>query len=125
MVMTGTELDVIFDELERQIGDEIPRAVVESQRRYIRTGYYDIKIMGRLGLREQLALRGLGCLQELETGEKGLSMRLDNAVLHLIVVGLVQGLYEQAWDTDSRVDWEYSEDGVLQIEVIPKPNRLT
>ena len=120
MVMTGTELDVIFDELERQIGEAIPRAIVEAQRRYIRTDYYDIKIMGRLGLREQLALRGLGCLKELETSEKGLTMRLDNAVLHLIVVGLVQGLYEQAWDIDSRVDWQLSEEGVLEIEVDPK-----
>jgi hypothetical protein len=124
VVMTGTELDVIFEELERQMGEALPRAIVEAQRRYIRSGFYDIKILGRLGLREQLALRGLGCLRELETGEKGLSMRLDNAVLHLIVVGIVQGLYEQAWDIDSRVDWEYSEDGVLHIEVIPKPNRL-
>ena len=124
MVMTGTELDVIFDELERELGDALPQAIVESQRRHIRIGYYDIKIMGRLGLREQLALRGLGCLRELETSEKGLSMRLDNAVLYLIVVGIVQGLYEQAWDTDSRVEWELSEEGDLEVEVTPKPNRL-
>lgn len=40
--------------------------------------------------------------------------------LHLIVVGLVQGLYELAFDIESKVDWELSEAGDLKIEVTPK-----
>jgi hypothetical protein len=47
-------------------------------------------------------------------------MRLDNAILHLMVVGLVQGLYELAFDIESEVDWELSGGGHLEIEVTPK-----
>lgn len=119
MVLTGMELDAIFGELEHELGDTIPRAVVEAQRRFVRTGFYDIEGMGTLGMRDQLALRGLGNIRELKSDRKGLHIRIENIFMHLMVVGLVQGLYEQAWDTDSLVEWELSKEGDLEVEVYP------
>lgn len=119
MVLTGMELDAIFGELENELGDTIPRAVVEAQRRFVRTGFYDIEGMGRLGMRDQLAMRGLGSIRELKSDQKGLYIRIENVFLHLMVVGLVQGLYEQAWNRNSLVEWELSKDGVLEVEVYP------
>jgi hypothetical protein len=119
MIMTGMELEAIFGELEKELGDAIPRAVIEAQRRFVRTGFYDIEGIGKMGMQDQLALRGLGNLQELKSDKKSLYIRIENAFLHLMVVGLVQGLYEQTWDTNSLVEWELSGENVLEVEVYP------
>ena len=121
MAMLGSETDAIFAELEREFGRIIPRAVVEAQRRFVKTGFYSIDEVGDEGdIRTQLALRGLGDLREIKMGKRGVYLRLDNAGLHLMVVGLVQGLFEMAFGIESSVDWELSSDGDLELEVIPK-----
>jgi hypothetical protein len=74
----------------------------------------------RLILRAQLALRGLGNLRELQVSEKGLGMRLENTVLHLMTTGLMQGLFEIAYDLDSSVEWEHSAEGDLEVEITPR-----
>jgi hypothetical protein len=60
-------LDSLFDELEKELGPEIPKAVVEAQRLFTKTGFYDIGQIAKSGdFRTQLALRGIGNLQEME-----------------------------------------------------------
>jgi hypothetical protein len=114
-------LDPIFRELEKELGETIPRVVVEAQRRFVKTGFYSIEEVSDSGdFRTQLALRGLGNLREMKMGTKGLSMRIDNAALHLMIVGLAQGLFEMAFDVDSHVEWELSEDEDLELEVTPQ-----
>ncbi len=122
MVIMGPQmLDPIFKELEDELGDTIPRVVVEAQRRFARTGFYSIQdASDELDFRTQLALRGLGNLKELNMRRKGMEMRLDNAVLPLMIVGMMQGVFEAAFDNDSDVDWELSREGNLRIEVIPR-----
>ncbi|MDY6796546.1 MAG: hypothetical protein SWK76_14900 [Actinomycetota bacterium] len=120
MVLTGMELEAIFGELERELGDTITKVVTETQRRFVRTCFYDVEGMGKLDMRDQLALRGLGNLRELSSDERVLHVKVENIFLHLMVVGLVQGLYEQARVTDSRVEWELSDEGTLDIEVYPR-----
>jgi hypothetical protein len=115
-------LDPVFEELEQELGDEIPRAVVEAQRRFTKGGFYTMEDISEEGdFRTQLALRGLGNLQELTMKRQGMRMRLENAVLPLIVIGLAQGFFEMGFGLDaSDVDWELSEDGVLDMEVKPQ-----
>jgi len=114
-------LDPIFRELEKELGETIPRVVVEAQRRFTKTGFYSIEEVSEEGdLRTQLALRGLGDLREIKMGSKGLRMRIDNAAVHLMIVGLAQGLFEMAFDVDSQVEWELSEEGDLELEVTPQ-----
>ena len=86
---------------------------------YELTGFYDIVGMGTKGMREQLALRGLGNILELKSNEKGLHIHIENAFMHLIVIGLVQGLYEYAFDMDTHLEWELSEEGELRVDVTP------
>ncbi len=121
MAILGSETDALFAGLEREFGKVIPSAVVETQRRFVKTGFYSIEEVGDEGdIRTQLALRGLGSLRDIRMGKRGVRMRLDNAGLHLMVVGLVQGLFEMAFGIESSVDWELSADGDLEVEVIPK-----
>jgi hypothetical protein len=114
-------LDVVLDELEKELGEAIPQAVVESQRRFTRSGIYTLGDMrDEDTLRTQLALRGLGALKSFDIGKKGLHLRLDNAVMHLIMVGLIQGLYELAFGMESKVEWDFSDEGNLEVEVTPR-----
>jgi hypothetical protein len=51
---------------------------------------------------------------------QGMSMSIENAACHLMTVGMAQGLFELALDTESFVDWELSSNGDLEIEVTPR-----
>lgn len=116
-----TVIDAIFGELERELGETIPRTVVEAQRRFTRSGLYSTREIGDVeAFRRQLAVRGLGNLKEFRMGSDGLRMRLDNAAVHLMVVGLAQGIYEMARGTESSVEWELSPEGDLEVEVRPR-----
>jgi hypothetical protein len=119
-------LDPVFDELEEELGETIPQVVVEAQRHFVKTGFYSIEEVGDGGnIRNQFALRGLGNLKEIRMGRKGVTLRIENAAVHLLVVGLAQGLFEMAFGIDSNVDWELSEQGDLEIEVIPTGTEKT
>ncbi len=122
MVMMGPEVqDPLFEELGKELGEIVPAAVVEAQRRFVKTGFYSIEEIGDEGdFRTQLALRGYGNLREISMGAKGMRMRVDNAACYLMTAGLAQGLFEMAFDVDSHVEWELSEDGDLKVEVSPR-----
>jgi hypothetical protein len=123
MVMTTPfELDPVFQELEEELGETIPSVVVEAQRRYTRDNFYSRwNIMDEDDFRAQFALRGLGDVREVKARKNGLSLCVDNAVLHLIVAGSMQGAYEAATGATSRIEWELSRDGKLELEVKPTP----
>ncbi len=94
--------------------------VVEAQRRFTETGFYSIEQVSNEGdFRTQLALRGLGNLQEMRIGSRGLFMHIDNAAGYLMTIGMVQGLFEMIFDVDSKVEWALSESGNLEVEVNP------
>ena len=119
-VMGPNQIDPIFRELELELGETIPRVVVEAQRRFTKNGFYAMDDYSDTDeFRKGLALRGLGNLKELEIKRTGLRMRLENAVLHLMLVGMMQGIFDAALDLDSTVDWEISRRGDLDIEVKP------
>ncbi len=112
----------VFKELGEELGEVVPRAVVEAQRRFTTGGFYTLEDITNEGdFRTQLALRGLGNLKELTMKRKGMRLRLENAVLPLIVVGIAQGFFEMGFGIDSsKADWEISEDGTLEAEVKPR-----
>ncbi len=122
MAVLGPELlDVLFKALEAELGEDIPAAVVEAQRRFVKTGFFSIDELSDEGdFRLQLALRGMGNLQELKMGSQGMSLRVDNAACNLLMVGMVQGLFEMIFDVDSSVEWELSGEGDLEVDVRPK-----
>jgi hypothetical protein len=114
-------LDPIFQELESELGDIVPRAVVEAQRRFTKSGFYTIDDITDEGdFRVQLALRGLGNLKELSMKRTGMHLRLENAALPLIVIGLAQGFFEMGFGIDATsVDWEILAGGTLEALVKP------
>jgi hypothetical protein len=113
-------LDPLFEELEEELGEAIPAAVIEAQKSFVKTGFYAVdEIEDEKEFRKQLALRGIGNLRKLEKSKKGWSMRLDNACLHLMVVGMMQALFEMDSGQDSQVEWQLSAEDDLEIEITP------
>ena len=113
-------IDAIFSDLENELGEDIPRMAVESQRRFVRNGPYMVsEITNEDDMRRELAVRGLGELKYLKTGKKGVQMTLEHATMHLWVAGLTQGLYELVFGEESEVEWELSEDARLEVNVTP------
>jgi hypothetical protein len=122
VAVLGPELfDYLFKSLEEELGETLPEVVVEAQRRFVRTGFYSFAEISNEGdFRTQLALRGLGNLREITMGPPGLFMRIDNAANYLMTVGMVQGLFELAFDVETHVDWAISNEGNLEVEINPK-----
>ena len=113
-------MDPVFDELEAELGSEVPEIVVEAERRFVRNGFYSLpEVRDENFMREALALRGLGNLTELKMGREGVGLRLENAAFHLMAAGLVQGLYELAYGREGKVEWELSREGLLEVCVTP------
>jgi len=112
-------LDAVFGELERELGEGIPPAVIEAQRRFALDFYTPEDVVDEARFRTALALRGMGNLRRLSIDRGGLDMRLENAVMHLLVVGLFQGFYELAHGVGSTVEWSLSDSGELEMRVSP------
>jgi hypothetical protein len=120
-VMGPNQIDPIFRELELELGDAIPKIVVEAQKRFTKTGFYALDdYRNPEDFREGLALRGLGELKELNIKRTGLRMSMENVVLAPLLIGMMQGTFELALDCDSDVEWQLSDGGDLEIEVLPK-----
>jgi hypothetical protein len=120
MAMLGAPyLEVMFEELENELGDSIPSVIVEAQRRFTGTGFYSINdVKDASDFRTQLALRGVGNLREFRIGGRGVRMEVHNVAIPYMVIGMMQGIFERTFDMGSMVDWELA-DGNLIMEVTP------
>jgi len=122
VVLAPYELDPVFQELEYELGPTIPNVVVEAMRRYTSAGFSSLwdGAMEEDDFRAQFALRGLGNVREVKARKSGLKLRIDNTVLHLLIVGSIQGAFEAVTGTSSRVEWELSPNRELEVEVTPE-----
>lgn len=114
-------MDSVFEALEWELGDEIPRLVVDAQRRHAREGFAPIDFSQPCEeVRRQLAARGLGNLREHAMDAAGASLRLDNSCMRLPLVGMLQGSFEREHGVDSEVAWKILDKGTLSVEVKPQ-----
>ncbi len=112
-------MDTVFDDLEAELGESVPDAIIEAQRRYgklsmsadnWRRSGYDFK--------NWAAIRGLGNITGFKADEKRLTLTLENPSMHLALVGMAQALYELAWGAEnSTSEWHHTDDGDLIINV--------
>ncbi len=113
-------IDSVLDDLESELGEAIPETVVEAQRRYIKSAWSDDR-WNRDGttFQHMVALRGLGDLKSFKGDKNHVSIHLQNACLHLPMVGATQALVELAYRVeDTRYEWELKDDGDLFVTII-------
>jgi len=119
MVLMGPgEFEPVFDELQNELGEHIPRVIIEAQRRFVTEGFYSREdIRQEKDLVQHFALRGLGNLRKIDLAENRLSARLENPCMHLMMVGLLLGFYELIFGRRGNAAWEIEPDGDLVVEV--------
>lgn len=114
-------LEAVFDELERELGKDIPAVVVEAQRRFIIGGSYSCEeIESGSRLRSQLAVKGLGNLMEYELGEESMRCRIENACLPSFMAGTLLGYFELLYEKPGEVDYRLKEDDELLVVASPR-----
>jgi hypothetical protein len=119
MVFTGPlDIDSIFRELEAELGEEIPRTVVEAERQYVAETLQQ-KEFSRSSdyLFRQFAKRGLGNLVQFELKRDRLQARVENATPILLIAGMLQGIYELVSGKGSTCEFKRGDDGTLEVIV--------
>ncbi len=112
-------IDTVFDDLEVELGESVPEAIIEAQRRsgkllmnldnWRRSGY---------DFQTTVAIRGLGNITAFKADEKRLSLTLENPSMHLAMVGMAIALYELAWGAETSThEWHRTDDGDLVVNV--------
>jgi hypothetical protein len=112
-------IDTVFEDLEAELGEEVPEAIIEAQRRYgklsmsaenWRRSGYDFKSWN--------AMRGLGNMTAFKADSKRVSLTLENPSMHLAMVGMAKALYELAWGAESSThEWHRNDEGDLVINI--------
>ncbi len=117
MVFTGPrELDAIMQELVSELGEEIGNTIVEAQRQYI------IETLQQKEFKQspdylfrQFAKRGLGNLVTFDLDAERLQAAVENAITPLLLVGMLQGIYEITTGGRSGVEYDVAGDGTLRV----------
>lgn len=112
-------MEAILEDLEAELGETIPEAVIEAQRRQIKESMKDMSWLGDPGhYQAMMAFRGLCNLTRFERGEAKLSLTMENPCLPLMSVGMVQAMFELATGSDeSAYRFERAPDGDLTVEI--------
>ncbi len=114
-----TGLEAILDDLESELGETIPQVVIEAQRRYIRASMADMGWVGDYErYRRMMGFRGVGDMIAYDSDPTRMSVKMRNACVPLLQVGIFQGIFELTNGLEtSTYEFERSEDGDLSIEI--------
>ena len=111
--------EAVTDDLEVELGEAIPEAIIEAQRRYTKEILSSEALPGEGGgFQKMLFMRGLGNLVHLEFDEEGATAVIENSCMHLMMVGLIKGIFEVIFGYDkSAYEWDLKDDGDLNVEI--------
>ncbi len=111
-------MDTLFEALEWELGEEIPRMVVEAQSSIVRQGFAPLPLdLPFEEARAGLALRGLGNLRELSLKGGKARLRIDNSCMRLLMVGWFKGSLERMRNRECLARWQVSPEGALEVEL--------
>ena len=114
-------LQAVFDELEDELGEAIPETIIEAQRLYVTSAPGSFwKSLRWDDFGYWLALFGLGNLVSFEQEGNGVTVRIENPALPLIILGTSLGLYEIITGTKGDIKWSITEDGDLTFAMAPQ-----
>ncbi|MDD5748804.1 MAG: hypothetical protein PHP64_07160 [Actinomycetota bacterium] len=113
------EIQSIFDELAAELGEDIPRIIIEAQRMYTLSHMRpEWKNANKTDMRKWLALQGLGNLVDIEKADEGASVLIENPAIPLLTTGVASALYEFRTKRPCSYNWKITPDGVLSIDLM-------
>jgi hypothetical protein len=111
-------IQAIFDELASELGGSIPETIIEAQRMHTESQSFEPWAEFDISdFRSLLGVMGYGNLHALERTEGGVSAKIDNASLPLMIVGTALGAYEILAGKKAQADWSCSPDGELLLKL--------
>jgi len=113
-------VEAILADLEAELGEEVPRVLIEAQRRTMKSLLAG-ENWSRSGwvFKPWIGSRGMGNLVHFKAAEKSLSVRIENSCVPALMVGFCQALAELAFGVESSgYQWNLSEDGDLSIHIL-------
>src|SRR5450759_381476 len=117
-VFGSSGMQVVLDELEKELGDTVPATIVEAQRMHAaKTMNPRWKAVGQADIRNWLADQGLGNLLKLEQKDSGYDVLVQNPAIPLLLVGTMAALFEFITDKKAAVEWSVADDGDLSMSV--------
>ncbi len=120
MVILGPAVvDTVLDDLREELGEPVAEAVIEAQRRYVKSAWVD-DVWNRddYTFQQILGQRGLGNLVRFEGDKNQLTVTIENSCLHLLMVGTMQALVELVYHAESSsCEWDTGDDGDLTITI--------
>jgi hypothetical protein len=112
-------LQVVFDELQSELGDTVPGTVIEAQRRRTANSEFDPReLFNPAVLRRFLGILGFGNLVELADRGGRYYARVENPALPYIIVGTALGVVDAMTGANAHADWSI-DDGDLELTVTP------
>ena len=113
-------LQVIFDELESELGESIPETIVEAQRRQVDKrldrGW---KLNDPANMSRWLSLQGMGNLISMSPEGEKLVIAIQNVTVPLVLVGTALGIFEAYSGSAGSAEWDIAGDGDLTIKLSP------
>lgn len=117
-IFGSSGMEAVLDELERELGEEIPATIVEAQRMHAAsTMDARMKDLGPETIRNWLAVQGLGNLVSFEDKDNVVTVRVENPAIPLLLVGTMAAMYEFSTATKSAIEWNIAADGDLTVSV--------
>lgn len=125
LLFTRYAIEVIFNLLIKELGEEIRNIILSAEKRYIKenlifpsnnnTGAYrailDVKEFG---------LKGWGNFIIVKKENDNLVVHVDNPFSEIIIGGLILGCYEAMENREGNIKWEKEKENSVIFEVSPK-----
>jgi len=114
----------VFQELESELGEEIPEMIVELESQYVAANlpcaarcFEDLDSDAMRLLLGDLKVKGMGNPVDVEVSGGGAVVRIDNPFSEELLAGRVLGLYKAFRGGVADVDWTHDTEGFTVIEV--------
>ncbi len=108
---------ILTFEFELELGEEIMPVILEAQKDRAKSILQREELASEPDVRLFLAERGLGELAGYDLGERRLEAKVENAYPHLMVVGLLHGMFEILTGREGKSSYVMEEDESLTVTV--------
>lgn len=118
-------LNNLFNELEAELGEEIPRVIMNIERERVKNVILekgkelDSSEAGYLRYMKTLQPKGMGNGTHVSTSDMRVTARVDNPYFEPLVAGFLAGFYEATGGVEAKVEWTDSQAGYVEVTLEP------
>ena len=126
LISATISLGMIFGALERELGKEIPRIIMEIEKEYTKKIFLSQGLKGTekdyrsLFDPKDFGIKGWGNPIEVTKKGKNLRVHIDNPFNEILLAGRIAGMYEVIEKTEAKVQWTPSTEGYTIVTVTVK-----